>query len=108
VPAGSIGENGRQARCTGCGHGWHAFAPLDLGAAAAQPRPAPAGTDPAPRPDTSADAMAPGAPEEAHGPAAPAGAAPGRRRQFAEIRGMLDDVQSGDDAAPPAAKGDAR
>ena len=35
IPDGSIGEKGRQVSCMNCGHSWHAFPPLVLGAAQA-------------------------------------------------------------------------
>lgn len=38
--------------------------------------------------------------------APPAATDPARRQQFAEIRGMLDEVQSGEDAVPAAARQD--
>ena len=49
VPDGSIGEKGRQVSCMNCGHGWHAFPPLVLGAPGQTPLTSPGwqGSEPA-------------------------------------------------------------
>lgn len=114
IPDGSIGEKGRQVSCMNCGHGWHAYPPLVLGAEEAAVSPA-AGMqwrDPEamPSPPTALPARPsiPGMTDAAPAAAAPAKSrsAVNRSEQLAEIREMLAEVQSEDRAA--AARSDQR
>ena len=119
IPDGSIGEKGRQVSCMNCGHGWHAFPPLVLGAAQAAGSPS-AGMqwrDPAASPatpswqDNAAQAQPPVSPggfAAATGSLGAAGSdavaasaqrsAASRSEQLMEIRETLAEIQSEDRA----------
>ena len=91
VPAEALGQQGRDVTCSSCGHVWHARPP--------QP-------EPAPQPQSRAyEPEAEPAPE-------PAGDNRDRRRQMADIRQMLDEVQTAErrrgEAAQPPAEGTQR
>ena len=114
VPDGSIGEKGRQVSCMNCGHGWHAYPPLVLGAPGETPRTNPgwqashapgpgAGAaplaavgpaEPTPRlhTDTSSSWAPPVQAAGTHDHAAPETTS--RSEQLAEIREMLAEVQN--------------
>lgn len=108
LPEGAIGEKGRQVSCMNCGHGWHAFPPLVLGATvSAAPKDENAGIPfgPAAGAAVVADAVSglrtsvatnlPGVDDEV----VTSGGVPEKRsnsrsEQLAEIREMLAEVQS--------------
>ncbi|MEL6997904.1 MAG: zinc-ribbon domain-containing protein, partial [Pseudomonadota bacterium] len=111
IPDGSIGEKGRQVSCMNCGHGWHAYPPLVLGAedAAVSPAAGMQWRDPEAMPTAPpARPSIPGMTDAAPAAAAPAKSrsAVNRSEQLAEIREMLAEVQSEDRAA--AARSDQR
>lgn len=118
LPPGSIGQNGRQVSCMNCGHHWHAYPPLQLGAqrkperspsagisfqgpagdVPEQPNPLAGGsqTNPYADPHGGQAAMPPGGPREmsAMDPAMGRGGPhASRTEQLAEIRQMLSEVQ---------------
>ena len=133
IPDGSIGEKGRQVSCMNCGHGWHAFPPLVLGAEQAAgsssagmrwQHPGPVQdlrrTEPTLEPTRSPSYSAPygsssgangsnaasvGTPITAAASSTDARVAASRSEQLAEIREMLAEVQS-EDRAVAAARSD--
>ncbi|MEM7059924.1 MAG: zinc-ribbon domain-containing protein [Pseudomonadota bacterium] len=113
VPAGSIGEKGRQVSCMSCGHVWHAYPPLVLGTqeTAASPNRGltytgsdgperPSGPKPVlVDPDTPAETAEKKPQLAGEDTPAPMRADQSRSEQLAEIREMLAEVQSEDRAA---------
>ena len=110
IPDGSIGEKGRQVSCMNCGHGWHAFPPLILGAPSQMPGMTPPPAPVTPQHPAAAMGRAAASPR-IHGDSDPAwdrtesdGGDRGgnnairsdlsRNEQLAEIRDMLAEVQS--------------
>ncbi|MEM7191212.1 MAG: zinc-ribbon domain-containing protein [Pseudomonadota bacterium] len=132
LPAGSVGEKGRQVSCMNCGNSWHAYPPLVLGSEGA-PSPAqstglnwagpdgvgaPTAPTPPPRQAPAPESQQPSFQQERTdepqlyepAPEAPVagGAAAGessRTEQLAEIRKMLAEVQSEDRAAAAVSSG---
>ncbi|MEM7210638.1 MAG: zinc-ribbon domain-containing protein, partial [Pseudomonadota bacterium] len=136
IPDGSIGEKGRQVSCMNCGHSWHAFPPLVLGAAQAAGSPsagmqwrdpdtrtrppqaaatqpgvvqggAPAWTRPPETPAPVAASSGFAAAQTEAGSTASDRSAASRSEQLAEIREMLAEVQSEDRAAATRSGSDA-